>query len=528
MIDSPNEYIDVANDLLLQKAKMLILSSNISLLSNDLQRNSADSVVKMSPQSKPKNSPNKISRSKVIDVNDNDYIVIKGAVINGSSLVNTFSDLRSFCDQGSQVIIDGIQYKLKGIGGEWSPNCVELLEDYEGPTSFDVKIAVSKESNLKATHQYKQLGPQPIPSERIQKAISGLDDLVCSLMKGPVNEFDSRPNNKTKLPKIQRKNKSSNANSGIIPKLKKENARNQTLIEESVSEKIDNVSDNEECDNKSNVNCRLDSNEETNHLSNEDSKLSNDTLFSQFPDDKSQFFNLNQSAKCDVSSNNEVPAELIRTQERLNEWKRKEALKHQEAVLIEQSQRLKRLSTRSPLLATTNSKQSNILMITEDSKQQSSNSRVALDVEKIISPKSPLKRILLNYSSNKSSLTKFKTNKKGASDTVSSVGTLLETSMKSASANEKTDNDDNDAIIELRQATLDQAELLQDANNQTIARLRERTKLRVLEFKQRQLDQHLLEKKRKEDEEVARSIRNEQVKLKRSKLLLLRQETEAR
>lgn len=114
-------------------------------------------------------------------------------VINGSSLVTTYDDIRGYCKQGSKIYINGTQYQLRGIGGEWISNCVELLSDYSGETDFNAVIEISQKGNAKATHRYENTGLKPVSSVDIYDSVKSLDSLNTDLRlkKKSLNGFEA-------------------------------------------------------------------------------------------------------------------------------------------------------------------------------------------------------------------------------------------------------------------------------------------------------------------------------------------------
>jgi len=101
------------------------------------------------------------------------------SVIRGSSFVSTRVDVRNVLKKGSgSVVINDVEYQLSTrVGAEWSPNRIELSEDYAGETSTEA-ILIVKNALKRAVK--KKIALEPVSTCDIRDAIRGLDDLLPS------------------------------------------------------------------------------------------------------------------------------------------------------------------------------------------------------------------------------------------------------------------------------------------------------------------------------------------------------------
>lgn len=114
---------------------------------------------------------------------DNDKVVtmqdvgsfkgVKGAAINGSSLVTTYEDIRPLAPRGSMVVIDKIQCKLK-MNGQWTASRVELESDFPGETNLDAEIKVAVTADTVKRRSPKKNKAAPVSSSDIMGAVAGL------------------------------------------------------------------------------------------------------------------------------------------------------------------------------------------------------------------------------------------------------------------------------------------------------------------------------------------------------------------
>jgi hypothetical protein len=157
------------NDPLIQRARLLVKQTINDVVANtasdELLNNVETSISKQ------------VSHVQKVEIDLEKYYQFKGGAINGSSFITTYADIRQHCKQGSLIIVNGYECRLKGIGGEWSTNCVELQHDYPGETNFDSLICIAKANNSKATHRIEAVGMQPVSSQSIQDAIKDLSSL---------------------------------------------------------------------------------------------------------------------------------------------------------------------------------------------------------------------------------------------------------------------------------------------------------------------------------------------------------------
>lgn len=137
------------------------------------------------------NVPEQINKAIVIEHMDDgissqpshDNKPIQGfscAAFNGSSLITTYGDIRSFVVQGGIIIIDSNKVKTSATG-EWSANRIELAEDYSGETNLEATISFVK-GNEKIKRAKQASSAVPVESSEILKALEGLNDvnLYCN------------------------------------------------------------------------------------------------------------------------------------------------------------------------------------------------------------------------------------------------------------------------------------------------------------------------------------------------------------
>ena len=97
----------------------------------------------------------------------------RGAAINGSTLVTTFSDIRPFVERGATIFIDNTECKTS-VYGEWTAGRIELAHDFTGLTNFNALISFSL--TKKSAKTIAKKSPKPIESDVISRAVEGLDD----------------------------------------------------------------------------------------------------------------------------------------------------------------------------------------------------------------------------------------------------------------------------------------------------------------------------------------------------------------
>ena len=109
---------------------------------------------------------------------------MKCAVITGSSLVNTTSDVRAKLMPGSHVVIDGTPCRVSDSTAEWTPSTIALQQDWAGDTNFDAVLELKaprpKRSPSKLSQPRKNTA-SAVPASDIHAAVSQLDTLMSSL-----------------------------------------------------------------------------------------------------------------------------------------------------------------------------------------------------------------------------------------------------------------------------------------------------------------------------------------------------------
>lgn len=192
-IDKPDE--------LLMKAKLLIQQS--ASIKNQAQENSPNRISnnKVEIVKNLVNSPTLRTQEISTDFDTNDCYAFTCAAINGSSLITTYSDIRSYCKMGSRVFIDKNVCYIKAVGGEFGSNRISLSTDYSGETNLNALLQIPKVASNK--FRYENIGPQPIPTENITIAVQALDSLVKDLSNKQKSSNISQTRIKTKIKKKQ-------------------------------------------------------------------------------------------------------------------------------------------------------------------------------------------------------------------------------------------------------------------------------------------------------------------------------------
>lgn len=128
---------------------------------------------------KKKQEDTQIDSQKIISKRDiGSSKTFKAAVINGSSLITTYSDVRQFAPRGSVIYIDDNECTL-AMKGEWLANRIELSKDYPGTTNLEAIISIPITENLvnskKEMVKHKAV---PVSSEDISSAVQKLDNIT--------------------------------------------------------------------------------------------------------------------------------------------------------------------------------------------------------------------------------------------------------------------------------------------------------------------------------------------------------------
>jgi len=161
-------------DNLLARARLLIAAANGPV------------PIDHPPVSEQHSSPNRIHiggassspGSKPISIDSRSELSFRCSVINGSSLINTFDDIRAYVEKGGLIHINSVPYQTSPTG-EWSHNCIELVKDYQEETNFDSSVTIPRESSFPSFHLSKKKGAVvPVPSLNISQAVEQLSGVT--------------------------------------------------------------------------------------------------------------------------------------------------------------------------------------------------------------------------------------------------------------------------------------------------------------------------------------------------------------
>ena len=180
------------DDPILQRARLLISAANAidsKLQSFSPQKGTDHPTTTLSPRrGSTKNednaSPTKPVRVKSAALEGRPANAIKCAVITGSSLVNTTSDIRLQLKAGSIVIIDGIECQISESTSEWSASTVALQHDWTEATNFDAWLEITsiKPKRSPAKNKSKRINTAvAVPASDIHAAVSQLDSMLVGL-----------------------------------------------------------------------------------------------------------------------------------------------------------------------------------------------------------------------------------------------------------------------------------------------------------------------------------------------------------
>ena len=86
-------------------------------------------------------------------------------------------------NRGSAIVIDGINCRLQSNNNaEWSANRMELLEDFNGPTSLDAVIQTTVTADVVRRRSPKKNKAAPVKTNDIMSAVSDLN--TSSMLSG--------------------------------------------------------------------------------------------------------------------------------------------------------------------------------------------------------------------------------------------------------------------------------------------------------------------------------------------------------
>jgi len=145
----------------------------------------------------------------------------KGACIKGSSLITTFSDIRTWCPRGSTIILNGHPYIIS-MEGDYSGTRVTLSSDFIQDTNLDCMISIGGNELEQAKKKNKKVikrDIQPVSSSAIQSAVQDLDYITN--MKAIRNNIEQNNGNNKNIKKIKSNdnntsNRTQSAPTGLI------------------------------------------------------------------------------------------------------------------------------------------------------------------------------------------------------------------------------------------------------------------------------------------------------------------------
>jgi len=122
-------------------------------------------------------APKQTSPGRSITIDSRSDLSFRCSVINGSSLINTFDDIRAYVERGGLIHINNVAYQTSSAG-EWSNNCIELVKDYQEDTNFESVVTIPRDSNLPSFHLSKKKAMVPVPSMNISQAVEQLNGVT--------------------------------------------------------------------------------------------------------------------------------------------------------------------------------------------------------------------------------------------------------------------------------------------------------------------------------------------------------------
>ena len=172
------------DDPLLARARALVAAA--ATVPDVHSASSSFSPAQQSPDGSPAPSPPRRNRAGAVD--DGSFTKFRCSVFKGSSLVTVLNgsgeggDIRAVVQKGMTVVIDGQEHTVsRKQFAEWTANRFELAVDYPGETNFDACLSVR---NAARRSPKKKSDAQPIGTEDIRGAISGLDSIVNTFSQG--------------------------------------------------------------------------------------------------------------------------------------------------------------------------------------------------------------------------------------------------------------------------------------------------------------------------------------------------------
>lgn len=181
----------MADDELLNRARMLsAAANNIAAQQIKISAN-VDINSPASPGSSSTSSPQRKGDGAGAPPS------FKGAAIHGSSLLTTFSDMRSWCPRGSSLLIDGIQCTVSETG-EHSSTRLHLTKDFSGPTNLEATLVpTANEQSIKTVKIKKSI--RPVDSTDIKDAVKGLEGFTTKELHQRLNPLSPRDDENGKI-----------------------------------------------------------------------------------------------------------------------------------------------------------------------------------------------------------------------------------------------------------------------------------------------------------------------------------------
>jgi len=164
------------DDELLNRARLLTAGAKDIISAQEIKISS--NVTINMPQS-PTTQSSPVTRDTCVPPS------FKGAAIQGSSLLTTFSDMRSWCPRGSSLLVDGIPCFVSETG-EYSSTRLYLTKDFSGPTNLEAALVPTlSEKTIKTLKVKKTM--RPVDTTDIKDAVKGLDNFTSLQLQQRLN-----------------------------------------------------------------------------------------------------------------------------------------------------------------------------------------------------------------------------------------------------------------------------------------------------------------------------------------------------